>query len=127
MNWKLWGSFASAGVLLSALIVLAFRIKDDEKDKWGNLAVIVLGLSLGWLLGIYLAPYGKSEGAHFREIAEAVSAFFSGYLVAKVDGLITKVFSPEQVMRPVAGFRVAAAISSLVLSLIVTYVARVYG
>ena len=126
MNWKQEATSLFAGILILTLVILAFRVKEKEEDKWINLAVIVLGLSVGWLLGFYTAPYNKHEATEFKELATAVSVFLSGYLVAKVDGLITKILSPEQVMRPVAGFRVIAAFSSLVLSLIVTYVGRAY-
>ena len=127
MDWNLkqLGAFFFAALLILTLVLLAFRIKEKEEDKWINLAVIVLGLCLGWLLGIFIAPY-KGEETHFKELASAVAAFLSGYLVSKVDGLITKLLSPDQVMNPVAGFRVISAISSLVLSLIATYVARAY-
>ena len=125
MNWKQTVTFGAAAVLIATLVLLAFRIKEKEEDKWLNLATIVLGLSVGWLLGIYAKPYG-SEEAKFKEIATAISAFLSGYLLAKIDGVIAKLFSPDQILKPVAGFRVIAGFSSLVLALIMTYVARAY-
>jgi len=126
LSWKVKGTFLTAGLLLVVLVILSFFIKKEDEDKWINLAIIVLGLSIGWLFGMYISPYGEGEKQRFVEYATAVSAFVSGYLVAKLDGLITKLLSPEQVLQPVAGFRVIAGFSTFILSMLVTYVVRAY-
>jgi hypothetical protein len=125
MNFKQVGAFSFAAILILILIMLSFRLREKEEDKWINLSFLVLGISVGWLFGIYIAPY-EGEVTKFKEIATTVSVFLSGYLLAKVDGLITKILSPEQVLRPVAGFRVLATFCSFLLSLIMTYVGRAY-
>ena len=127
LSWKQQGTFITAGIILITLAVLSFLIKENEEDKWINLAIVVLGVSVGWLLGMYISPYGKGEEQRFAEYATAVSAFLSGYILAKVDGLITKLLSPEQILRPVAGFRLIAGFSTLIVTMLVTYVVRAYA
>ena len=126
LYWKVIGTLLTAGAILVTLIVLSFFVKEKEDDKWLNLATIVLGLCIGWMFGMYISPYGKGEELKFAEYATAVSAFVSGYLVAKIDGLITKLLSPEQVLQPVAGFRLIAGFSTLIVTMLVTYVVRAY-
>lgn len=126
LSWKVIGTLLTAGAILVTLIVLSFFVKEKEDDKWLNLATIVLGLSVGWIFGMYISPYGKGEELKFTEYATAVSAFVSGYLVAKIDGLITKILSPEIILRPVSGFRLIASLSALVVAMLVTYVVRAY-
>lgn len=127
LSWKQQGIFIAAGIILITLAVLSFRIKENEEDKWINLAIVVLGISVGLLLGMYISPYGTGERQNFAEYATAVSAFLSGYLLAKIDGLITKLFSPEQILRPVAGFRLVSGFSSLIVTMLITYVVRAYA
>lgn len=118
-------AFSFAGILVAILIYLSLRIVEKEEDKWTNLAVIVLGLSAGWLLGIFISPY-EGEESHFKELGAAVTAFLSGYILSKADGAITKLLSADQVIRPVSGFRMMAGLTSLILALIMTYVGRTY-
>jgi hypothetical protein len=126
-SWKQQGTFATAGIILITLVALSFLIKEKEQDRWINLATVVLGISLGWLFGMYVSPYGKGEEQRFGEYATAVSAFVSGYLISKIDGLITKLLSPEQILRPVAGFRLIAGVSTFIVTMLVTYVVRAYA
>ena len=114
-----------AGALVLTLVFLSLRIVEKDEDKWTNLAVIVLGLSVGWLLGIFISPYA-GEAAHFKELGAAVAAFLSGYIISKADGAVTKLLSADQVIRPISGFRIMAGLASLVLALIMTYVGRSY-
>ena len=127
LSWKQQGTFLTAGIILITLVILSFFIKENEEDKWINLAIVVLGVSIGWLFGMYISPYGKGEEQKFTEYATAVSAFVSGYLLAKIDGLITKLLSPEQILRPVAGFRLIAGFSTVIVTMLVTYVVRAYA
>lgn len=126
LSSKMQIALVAAVVLSASLITLSFLIKNRSEDRWINLACIALGLTLGWLFGTYVSPYGKGEELRFTEYAAAVSAFVSGYLIAKIDALITALFRPEFVLQPVVGFRVIATLCTFVISLLVTYMGRVY-
>jgi len=114
-----------AASLVAVLVFLSLRIVEKDDDKWTNLAVVVLGLSTGWLLGIFISPY-DGEASHFKELGAAVTAFVSGYILSKADAAISKLLSPDQVIRPVSGFRMMAGLTALILALIMTYVGRSY-
>lgn len=114
-----------SGAMIVVLFYLSLRITEKDDDKWVNLAVVVFGLTAGWLLGIFISPY-DGEANHFREIGATVTAFFSGYVLSKIDGTITRLLSAEHVLKGLSGFRIMAGLTALMLALILTYVGRTY-
>ena len=81
--YKLLVAVAIVVPLYLGLVFLSVRLgkeKDDFGDVALNLALIVLGSSLGWLIGIFLSPYDGGEEERFSGYASAISAFVSGYL-----------------------------------------------
>jgi len=95
MNWKLAGTCAGASVLLLGLVALSFLIRQTLQDAYLSLALLVLGLTIGWILGVLSAPYTKKEETQFAAYAKAVSLFISGYLLGKIDRLATDILSPK--------------------------------
>lgn len=106
--------------------LLLFLIKETPEDKWSNLAALVLGVSAGSLFGVYTSPYTLKETTKFGEYAAAVSAFASGYVLGKIDGLITKLLSPEIMLQRTPGFRLITAASSFIIAMLITYYMRSY-
>src|ERR1700756_790856 len=49
-----------------------------------NFLLVIFGGATGWALGILLTPANPQEKAMFSEFGKALSAFFSGYVVAKL-------------------------------------------
>ena len=48
----------------------------------------LIGALLGWASGMYFAPHGHGEQNKFVTMAQAVSAFASGYLMSKIDRFV---------------------------------------
>ena len=94
MNWKIYGSSGSALVLLSTLCTLSFYVGETALSRVINLAVLVFGLSLGWIVGIVASPYSRREQEHFTALSQAVAVFASGYLVGKLDRLVESCLTP---------------------------------
>ena len=81
-------SLISASIIYLLLVMLAFRItsKENEHDVHLNLSLLIFGATLGWLVGILISPYSEGEEKMFATYAGAISAFISGYFIAKFDG-----------------------------------------
>lgn len=127
MNYKLLGSAMTGLVLGGTVTYLSFALGEDFKASSLNLLIVVLGLSLGWLLGILLSPYSHAEEKKFTEYAKAFGVFASGYLVGKVDKVIEAMFQPDFILDFVHGFRIMSFMAALIIALVVTFVFRRYG
>lgn len=126
MDWNMVGTCATALLCLGTLVTLSFRIGQGGEDTYLNLAILVLGIVVGWVIGILSAPFTKKEEGQFAAYAKAASVFFSGYLLGKIDGPATDVLSPDVLLRPVPAFRVTTFITTVLLAEIITRTFRVY-
>jgi hypothetical protein len=127
MNYKLVGSAGGAVALAATVVYGCFRLADSPQSFATNLLVITFGAAIGWLLGIVLSPYTREEERRFGDYAKGFAVFASGYLVGKIDKLLSSLLDPEFVLDPMRGFRVMAFLTSLIISLIATFVFRRYG
>ncbi len=127
MSYKLFGSAVTGVVLGGTVTYFSYSVGDDFKASALNLLIVVLGLSLGWLLGILLSPYSGAEEKKFTEYAKAFSIFASGYLVGKVDKVIEALFQPDFILESVHGFRIMSFLAALIISLVMTFIFRRYG
>ena len=127
MNWKLIGSSISGILLLAALVVLCFYVGDTSIATAVNLAVIIFGVSIGWIIGIVVSPYSVKEQARFTALSKAVAVFASGYLAAKIDKLVEKLLDPSFALESVHGFRLLARLSAFTLATVITFVYRQYA
>ena len=127
MNTKLALSGIVIVFLYSLIGWLATRVKKEPTDMAINFILIILGGAIGWVVGIFLTPYGVGQKAEFAEYASVVALFASGYLVGKVDAAISHLFKPEYMFTPIVGFRMAATFSSFLLGMLVTVVIRYYA
>lgn len=127
MNWKIVGSTVSATVLLAVLCALAFMTGGPKPTVEMNFAVLTLGASLGWIIGIIVSPYSTQEQTKFTALSKAVAAFASGYLVGKVDKLVEKLFDPAFALESVHGFRLLAFVSAFAIVMVLTFVYRRYA
>jgi hypothetical protein len=127
MNYKIIGSTVAAIGLGATLVALAFVVGDGSETHAVNLAVLVMGLSSGWLVGVLVSPYDRKEAGTFPKYAGMVSVFASGYLISKIDRVLEAVLDPHALLAPVAGFRVIAAVSAFAIALLITYVYREYA
>ncbi len=127
MNWKIVGSSASALILFVALCILAFIVGDTKLSVALNFAVLVFGASLGWIVGIVVSPYSRTEQQQFTALSKALAAFASGYLVGKLDKLLEKLLDPSFALESVNGFRLLAFVSGFAIAMVLTFVYRQYA
>ena len=129
LNYKVIGSTIFAIILFGALLWCAqsAAIAPTEKEFVLHISVMVVGATIGWIIGILSSPYGEKEKEHFSTIVKGVTVFFSGYALAKVDPIITAILKPEAFLEPVVAFRAIAFFTSLLLAVIITFVYRKYA
>ena len=127
---SLVGNARTAGMgILGALIVTAFLVlgwllSEDVPQRIATTGGILFGIALGWLFGVFLSPYDERDQLAFTRAGKAVTAFLSGYALAKVDRLVDAMLAPALVTQLVPGFRALAFGSSFIVALILTYLFR---
>lgn len=127
MNIKL---IISGVVILSLYALIGWlttRVKKEPSDVAINLGLVILGGAIGWVIGIFLTPYGEGQKAEFAEYASVIALFASGYLVGKIDAAISHLLKPENLFTPMVGFRLVITFSSFLLGMLVTVVIRYYA
>jgi D-alanyl-lipoteichoic acid acyltransferase DltB (MBOAT superfamily) len=127
MNWKLIMSTIAAFVLGVTIVILTFYIGDTTTIKVLSLSIIVLGISIGWVIGIIISPYDTSESKQFSIFAKTLATFISGYLIGKIDKFIEEIFKPSFLFDSVNGFRMIAFVSVLLISMLITFIYRTYA
>ena len=126
-RYKLVISFLIEAVVIAVLFIISCRICVQEIDLYFNLVVLITGFAVGSLIGIFLSPFDPAEKRTFSTFAKAMSAFVSGYLLAKADPLITNLFSVATASNTLVAFRLMAFMSMAANGLIFVYVFRKYA
>jgi hypothetical protein len=81
------------GLGLAALVtclVIAFLMR-PRGEWWFNVLVCLFGMAGGWTIGVLLSPMTAMEETKFTGFAKALSAFLTGFVVAKFDLLLKNV------------------------------------
>jgi hypothetical protein len=112
----------AAGLNLG-LIWFSFVYKDGSYQSVLIFAGIV-GTAIGWIVGIIISPYNNEE-KRFSELAKVVYGFLTGYVVSKVDPLLNKLLRKDEI-DTTSLIVIAYFVSSLVLSIALTYITRSY-
>jgi hypothetical protein len=107
------------------LIWIAYELGIDEQAYLFNWLVILLGLVLGWGVGTLLSPFNPDEKENFSGMVKAISAFISGYILAKMDKFFEVIqsrdFFQESTLERIILFLVA-----FFLSMIIVFINRTY-
>lgn len=115
-----------SAIVCGFLLFLCCKLVATPQDAYLNIAIMMASICVGWLLGTFISPASNTEAARFGVYGKAVSAFVSGYLVAKLDKVIEKILSPDTLAVPIAAFRLTGGIAALVSAVLVTYIVRAY-
>lgn len=108
-----------------ALIWIAYELGTDEQAYLFNWLFILLGLVIGWGVGTLLSPFNPDEKENFSGMVKAISAFISGYILAKMDKFFEVIqsrdFFEEGTLERIILFLVA-----FFLSMIIVFINRTY-
>jgi len=81
----------SSTVILVSLLFALWRL---TPSIGGNVAtnqlLVVLGMILGWLIGLFAAPFTEIDRKDFSALGQAIYAFVTGYLVSKIDRFLER-------------------------------------
>lgn len=127
MTHQLKISVLFATILLVTMFTLCWMVGDTPGDHYINLAVFVCAWATGWALGTFIAPYDGAETALFGRLSQALGAFVSGFVLAKLNSLSKVLVDPEFILRPLPGFRVLTFFSVTIIVTIVVFIARHYA
>lgn len=115
------------GVGLGSLLVLAGfgAIAGSAPPAWViNMGVVLLGVALGILAGFLVSPYAEEE-KNFSSYAKYLLAILTGYLASKLDRAIEAAIAAAAT-DPAVSLRMILFFTSLLASLLITFVARRY-
>lgn len=103
-------------------IWIAFRMPPAD-EWWLNLLLCLFGLVVGWSVGVLLSPMTAVEETRFTSYGKALSAFVTGFVVAKLEFLM-KDFSLAQTDPEVLIARILLFGATLVTGFQFTFMAR---
>jgi len=117
--------FTGAFLVVPLLWVAWVVAGRDERVFAINIAIMIGGLAVGWVFGILISPL-RGEQDQFQQYARAVAVFFSGYLLAKVDPIITELLKPTEVLAPLAAFRLLSFVVCFIVFMLLAFGWRRY-
>src|SRR4051794_5528670 len=88
-----------AMVIATALYVLVRAARSDDPLL---LLLALTGGLIGWVVGILATPLSDAEDQRFGELAKVISGFVSGYLLSKLDPLVSAYLKAPTPGQPVA-------------------------
>lgn len=88
----------------------------------------IAGAALGWGTGLVLSPYDKTETSLFKGVGKLVYGLVTGYLVAKLDPIVTAAVDQAKTKGfPLEPQLIAAiGLTMFVASTVLTFVSRKY-
>lgn len=113
-------------VFLLAFIWIGRNIGSDFHSRLLNYMLIILGLLLGWALGMFFAPYGNRDKEALAQMSKLASVFFTGYAVSKVDRFVEASMFVGKVPDPTAWIRVGLFAGATILAILTVVTNRVY-
>lgn len=124
----LLGLLGGPAILVLVLIVVRLVHGSWTSQPFAfSLLIGMSGVAVGWLIGFLSAPYSRSEQKRFSALATGLTGLVSGYLVGKVDPVITFLFADANVIRnPIYGMNVLIFLVCLIVASINMYVFRLY-
>ncbi|KAA1194345.1 hypothetical protein F0M18_02635 [Pseudohalioglobus sediminis] len=119
---------SSTIVAIVILVMLRWIVRsstETNSDRASNYLVILLGIVVGWVLGALVAPFNTDEAMVFKGLGQAITLFFSGYVLSKLDRFTEeKLFGVNA--KPDAWIKMGLFLVSMLLSAVYVYSIRYY-
>jgi hypothetical protein len=116
----IWIGYALGAIALPGCFVIATQM---GAERWFNILLCVFGSIAGWSAGMLISPHAV-ERRQFSEFRKAISAFITGFVLAKFDTLLPAGGNVANVTLLIG--RVLLFATTFLLCLQFTYVARSY-
>lgn len=124
-----WGGAVSILLLGVVFVILCFRMAPTPDDVSLNLAILGASIVVGWFAGTLMSPGTFREEGQFGAAAKTISTFVSGYLLAKIDGVLNALLAPKMLLESsslLPAFRIAMTLAVVVGTSLGVYIFRVY-
>lgn len=124
------GNFVDVVIaVIAAAVMYGFLVWIAANYDHGSQATLLLlsavtGAAIGWIAGILVSPYNAAEQSEFSEIAKLVYGFLTGYVVSKIDPLLTKIGTEGGNGHMLV--YAAYLLTSFLIAVAVTYITRSY-
>lgn len=79
------------GVAMLVTCAVIASLMRPHGEWWLNVLLCLFGMAAGWTIGVLLSPMTVKEETKFTGFAKALSAFLTGFVVAKFDLLLKDV------------------------------------
>lgn len=110
------------------LFCLCFALSEIPREQGINVLILLLGLILGWWLGMFFSPYSKTDVDRFRFLGKAVVGFISGYVLSKFEDVLSALIQKAAGdVYAVPWAQVALFVAGLLLASVVVFVSRVHA
>jgi len=130
MKKSIWPNFLISlvvgGCIAAAMFVLCFYLGESQQDHLISVSIGLASIAVGWMFGTWISPDTAEEETRFSRLGTAMKAFVSGYLVSKMDKLVTVIFDPDNMLTNLHVFRVLLVITVVIVAALVTYILREY-
>ncbi len=123
-------SFASLliGFMVFGLVLwIARTVHQELKDEGFAQTVLIgtAGWATGWLVGFLVSPSTSQEIKKFSQAASTITAFVSGYALAKLEPSLTPLFENGRLINePIYGIRLMIFMICFAIAAINMYVYR---
>jgi hypothetical protein len=105
---------------------LCFYTSPTPIEQVFNCLIALLGLLLGWALGMFFAPYTDEDAARFSSIGQAVSVFVSGYALSKLDRFLEATMFIKEGPVAITWIRIGLLICATLVSVLTVFSNRSY-
>jgi hypothetical protein len=105
-----------------------YVIHQNSKIEFALTVVVgILGATCGWLIGFLASPANSKEVATFSAYAGIISSFVSGYLVSKLDPVITEFINSKLVFsNQIFTIRIMVFVTCFISATLIMYMYRAY-
>ncbi|MHA6183638.1 hypothetical protein [Pseudomonas mohnii] len=89
--------FFGIGLVVTSILCWNYN-SDKNNSRQSNFLLTFLGLLVGWIIATLAIPFNPVDRQLYSGIGTALGAFFSGYLISKLDGVWSLVIfkSPDK-------------------------------
>ena len=111
----------SSSLLLFALLYALWRLAPSIGGNTAtNQLLIVLGILLGWVVGLLATPFTEVDRQDFAALQKAIYAFMTGYLLSKVDRFLERILfrdgkEPDQLVWKQAALFTGALVTTALI------------
>jgi hypothetical protein len=81
------------GIIFYAVLIWFSQTYNGGRDTAVIIFSTAIGSAFGWVIGLVATPYNQDESRRLSEIAKVTYGFITGYLLSKIDPILTDLFS----------------------------------